>query len=100
VPTPIILDFLTIDRCGNELKQDTDGTLFLAVRTGESPAPMMPLQVRAIHQVDHPNLDIRNESVMDERINDSPAAAFLNRSSARLAGSEASVNPVEALRAE
>jgi predicted permease len=65
-------------------KQDTDGTLFLVVRTGQGPAPMMPSLVRAIHQVD-PNLGVRNEFVMDDRINDSPAA-FLNRSSAWLVG--------------
>ena len=45
---------------------------------------MMLSLVRAIHQVD-PNLGVRNEFVMDDRINDSPAA-FLNRSSAWLAG--------------
>ena len=65
-------------------KQDTDGTLLVVVRTGQPPAPMMPLLVRAIHQVD-PNLGVRNEFVMDDRINDSPAA-FLNRSSAWLVG--------------
>jgi ABC-type antimicrobial peptide transport system permease subunit len=65
-------------------KQDTDGTLFLVVRTGQAPAPMMPSLLRAIHQVD-PNLGVRNEFVMDDRINDSPAA-FLNRSSAWLVG--------------
>ncbi|HEY6307955.1 MAG TPA: FtsX-like permease family protein, partial [Candidatus Angelobacter sp.] len=65
-------------------KQETDGTLFLLVRTGPDPAPMMPSLVRAIHQVG-PNLGIRNEFVMEDRINDSPAA-FLNRSSAWLLG--------------
>jgi predicted permease len=65
-------------------QQDTDGTLFLVVRTGPAPGPMMPSLVRAIHQVD-PNLGVRNEFVMDDRINDSPAA-FLNRSSAWLVG--------------
>ncbi len=45
---------------------------------------MMASLVRAIHQVD-PNLGVRNEFVMDDRINDSPAA-FLNRSSAWLVG--------------
>jgi ABC-type antimicrobial peptide transport system permease subunit len=45
---------------------------------------MMPSLVRAIHQVD-PNVGVRNEFVMDDRINDSPAA-FLNRSSASLVG--------------
>ncbi|MGA2740276.1 MAG: ABC transporter permease [Bryobacteraceae bacterium] len=65
-------------------KQDPGGRLFLVVRTGPDPAPMMPSLVRAIHQVD-PNLGVRNEFVMDDRINDSPAA-FLNRSSAWLVG--------------
>ena len=65
-------------------QQDTAGTLFLVVRTAQAPAPMMPLLVRAIHHVD-PNLGARNEFVMDDRINDSPAA-FLNRSSAWLVG--------------
>jgi len=65
-------------------QQDTGGTLFLVVRTGPAPAPMMPSLVRGIHQVD-PNLGVRNEFVMDDRINDSPAA-FLNRSSAWLVG--------------
>jgi len=65
-------------------QQDTDGTLFLVVRTRQAPGPMMPSLVRGIHQVD-PNLGIRNEFVMDDRINDSPAA-FLNRSSAWLVG--------------
>lgn len=65
-------------------QQETDGTLFLVVRTGQTPAPMMPSLVRAIHQVD-PKLGERNEFVMDDRINDSPAA-FLNRSSAWLVG--------------
>jgi len=65
-------------------KQNTDGTLFLVVRTGQAPTAMMPSLVRAIHQVD-PNLGVRNEFVMDDRINDSPAA-FLNRSSAWLVG--------------
>jgi macrolide transport system ATP-binding/permease protein len=65
-------------------QQDTDGTLFLVVRTGQAPGSMIPSLVRAIHQVD-PNLGIRNEFVMEDRINDSPAA-FLNRSSAWLVG--------------
>ena len=65
-------------------QQDTDGTLFFVVRTGQAPGPMMPSLVRTIHQVD-PNLGVRNEFVMDDRINDSPAA-FLNRSSAWLVG--------------
>jgi predicted permease len=65
-------------------KQETDGTLMLVVRTAQSPGAMMPSLVRAIHQVD-PNLGVRNEFVMDDRINDSPAA-FLNRSSASLVG--------------
>jgi macrolide transport system ATP-binding/permease protein len=64
-------------------KQET-GALFLMVRTAQDPAPMMPPLVRAIHQVD-PSLGVRNEFVMDARINDSPAA-FLNRSSAWLVG--------------
>ena len=45
---------------------------------------MMPGLDRTIHQMD-PNLGVRNEFVMDDRINDSPAA-FLNRSSAWLVG--------------
>jgi macrolide transport system ATP-binding/permease protein len=65
-------------------QQDTDGTLFFVVRTEQAPAPIMPSLVRAIHQVD-PNLGVRNEFLMDDRINDSPAA-FLNRSSAWLVG--------------
>ena len=65
-------------------RQTTEGTLFLVVRTAQAPAAMMPLLVRAIHQVD-PGLGVRNEFVMDDRINDSPAA-FLNRSSASLVG--------------
>jgi macrolide transport system ATP-binding/permease protein len=65
-------------------KQNTDGGLFLVVRTGPVPASMMPSLVRAIHQVD-PELGVRNEFVMADRINDSPAA-FLNRSSAWLVG--------------
>ena len=65
-------------------QQDPDGTLFLVVRTEPAPASMMASLVRGIHQVD-PNLGVRNEFVMDDRINDSPAA-FLNRSSAWLVG--------------
>src|SRR5262249_44248861 len=65
-------------------QQDTGGALFIVVRTGQDPAPMMPALVLAIHQVD-PDLGVRNEFVMDHRINDSPAA-FLNRSSAWLVG--------------
>ena len=65
-------------------QQDTGGSMFLVVRTGPHSAPMIPSLVRAIHQVD-PNLGVRNEFVMDDRINDSPAA-FLNRSSAWLVG--------------
>ena len=65
-------------------RQETDGSLFLVVRTVQPPAPMMPSLVRGIHQVDS-NLGVRNEFVMDDRINDSPAA-FLNRSSASLVG--------------
>jgi predicted permease len=65
-------------------KQKSDETLFFVVRTGPAPAAMMPSLVRAIHQVD-PNVGVRNEFVMDDRINDSPAA-FLNRSSASLVG--------------
>lgn len=57
---------------------------FLIVRTRQDPAPMMPALVVAIHQVD-PNLGVRNEFIMDDRIIDSPAA-FLNRSSAWLVG--------------
>jgi macrolide transport system ATP-binding/permease protein len=65
-------------------QQYADGTLILVVRTAQAPAPMLPSLVRAIHQVD-PSLGVRNGSVMDDRINDSPAA-FLNRSSAWLVG--------------
>jgi len=65
-------------------EQDTDGTLFLAVRTRQDPGAMMPPLVRAIHQVDA-SLGVRNEFVMDDRIDDSPSA-FLNRSSAWLVG--------------
>ena len=65
-------------------RQNIAGTLFLVVRTRQDPAVMMPSLVRAIHQVD-PNLGVRNEFVMDDRINDSPAV-FLNRSSAWLVG--------------
>jgi len=65
-------------------QQDVEGTLFLVVRTRQDPRPMMPSLLRAIHQVG-PNLGLRNEFVMDDRINDSPAA-FLNRSSAWLVG--------------
>lgn len=64
--------------------QDTDGGLFVVARTARDPAAMMPALARAIHEVD-PNLGVRNEFVMDDRINDSPAA-FLNRSSAWLVG--------------
>jgi len=69
-------------------KQGTDPRFFIVVRTGKDPAPMVPALVVAIHQVD-PNLGVRNEFVMDRRINDSPAA-FLNRSSASLVGGFAS----------
>jgi macrolide transport system ATP-binding/permease protein len=65
-------------------QQNIAGTLFLVVRTRQDPALINPSLVRAIHQVD-PNLGVRNEFVMDDRINDSPAA-FLNRSSAWLVG--------------
>jgi predicted permease len=65
-------------------EQDPSGSLFLAVRTAQTPGPMMAPLVRAIHQVD-PNLGVRNEFVMADRINNSPAA-FLNRSSAWLVG--------------
>jgi len=65
-------------------QQNASSGLFLVVRTEPAPAPMFPSLVRAIHQVD-PNLGVRNEFVMDDRINDSPAA-FLNRSSAWLVG--------------
>ena len=64
--------------------QKAEGALFLVVRTAPAPAAMMPPLIRAIHQVD-PNLGVRNEFVMDDRINDSPAA-FLNRSAASLVG--------------
>ena len=64
--------------------QQNTSNLFLVVRTVQAPGPMMPSLVRAIHQVD-PNLGVRNEFVMADRINDSPAA-FLNRSSAWLVG--------------
>ena len=57
---------------------------FLWSAQGKPRRPMMPSLARAIHQVD-PNLGVRNEFVMDDRINDSPAA-FLNRSSAWLVG--------------
>ena len=65
-------------------EQGMDGTLFLVVRTGQDPGAMMPPLVRAIHQVDA-SVGVRNEFVMNDRINDSPAA-FLNRSSAWLVG--------------
>jgi predicted permease len=64
--------------------QNTNQGFFLVVRTGQAPAAMVPALVRAIHQVD-PGLGVRNEFVMDDRINDSPAA-FLNRSSAWVVG--------------
>ncbi len=64
--------------------QNTDGSLFLVVRTALDPGAMMPPLERAIHQVDA-SLGVRNEFVMDDRINDSPSA-FLNRSSAWLVG--------------
>jgi len=65
-------------------QQDTEGTLFLVVRTAPPPGTMMPSLVHAIHDID-PDLGVRNEFVMEDRINDSPAA-FLNRSSAWLVG--------------
>jgi macrolide transport system ATP-binding/permease protein len=65
-------------------EQDTDSGLFLVVRTSQDPGVIMPPLVRAIQQVDA-SLGVRNEFVMDDRINDSPAA-FLNRSSAWLVG--------------
>jgi predicted permease len=65
-------------------RQETGGGLFLVVRTAQAPAPMMAPLARAIHQVD-PGVGVRNEFVMEDRINDSPAA-FLNRSSAWLVG--------------
>jgi predicted permease len=65
-------------------QQNAEGSLFLVVRTGLPPAVMMPSLARAIHQVD-PSVGVRNEFVMDDRINDSPSA-FLNRSSASLVG--------------
>jgi predicted permease len=64
--------------------RQTTGGFFLVVRTAQNPGAMMPSLVRAIHQVD-PDLGVRNEFVMEDRINDSPAA-FLNRSSASLVG--------------
>jgi predicted permease len=65
-------------------QQEPGGGFFLVVRTAQAPGPMMPPLIRAIHQVD-PDLGVRNEFVMQDRINDSPAA-FLNRSSAWLVG--------------
>lgn len=65
-------------------QQDTDGSLFMVIRTAQDAGSMMPELVAAIHQVD-PDLGVRNEFVMDRRIEDSPAA-FLNRSSAWLVG--------------
>jgi len=64
--------------------QGTDRSFFIVVRTGQDPAPMMPALVVAIHQVAS-NLGVRNEFVMDRRINDS-SSAFLNRSAAWLVG--------------
>ena len=63
-------------------QQDIAHTLFLVVRTPAKPGADDAGSV--IHQVD-PNLGVRNEFVMDDRINDSPSA-FLNRSSAWLVG--------------
>jgi predicted permease len=65
-------------------QQETGGGLFLVVRTGPAPASMIAPLAHAIHQLD-PDIGVRNEFVMDDRINDSPAA-FLNRSSAWLVG--------------
>ncbi len=65
-------------------KQGSRSSSFIVVRTAQDPASIMPSLVVAIHQMD-PNLGVRNEFVMDQRINDSPAA-FLNRSSAWLVG--------------
>jgi predicted permease len=65
-------------------QQDPGGSLFLVVRTALDPGPLMPELVAGVHQVDS-NLGVRNEFLMDHRIDDSPAA-FLNRSSAWLVG--------------
>ena len=72
-------------------QQDTGGSLFMVVRTVRDPGLMMPALAAGIRQVDA-NLGVRNEFVMDHRIEDSPAA-FLNRSAAWLDISPLSVVP-------
>jgi macrolide transport system ATP-binding/permease protein len=64
--------------------QDTESGLFLAVRTAQDPASMLPVLAAAIHGID-PNLGVRNEFTMAQRISDSQTA-FLHRSSAWLVG--------------
>jgi ABC-type antimicrobial peptide transport system permease subunit len=67
--------------------QDPEGVSFLAVRSGQDAASMLPALASAIQQVD-PNIGVRNEFTMTQRINN---AAFLNRSSAWLVGGFAAV---------
>ena len=62
--------------------QDPEGVSFLAVRSGQDASSMLPALASAIQQVD-PNIGVRNEFTMAQRINN---AAFLNRSSAWLVG--------------
>jgi predicted permease len=67
--------------------QDPEGVSFLAVRSGQDAASMLPALASAIQKVD-PNIGVRNEFTMTQRINN---AAFLNRSSAWLVGGFAAV---------
>jgi len=57
---------------------------FMAVRTAQDPGPMLPALAAAIQQVD-PNLGVRNEFTMIQRLGNLQSA-FLNRSSAWLVG--------------
>jgi predicted permease len=65
------------------------GGFFLAARTAQDPAAMLPALTAAIHRID-PNAGVRNQFTMTQRLSNL-GTAFLNRSSAWLVGSFAAL---------
>ncbi len=66
------------------LDQDPENNFYAVVRTSQADAPMLPVLVRAVHEID-PSLSTFDEKTMMDRIQNSPPA-YLRRSAAWLVG--------------
>jgi macrolide transport system ATP-binding/permease protein len=78
------LDMKPIAGVYEPFNQDPRDDFYVAARTTQSEASILPSMVQAIHQIDR-GLIADEEETMSERINDSPSA-YLHRSAASLVG--------------